>query len=80
MPKPLPNSPPFNLPRRGNAPPFTTGENKMMNAEQMRAAIYATVKANGVPVTGDMFFALIFRTDSELRKICGELCINVKSA
>jgi hypothetical protein len=42
---------------------------------EMIGKILETVKANGVPTTGDMFLALAFRTESELRGICRELHI-----
>ena len=48
---------------------------KKLTKEQMVAEILIVMKANGVTTTGDMFFALAFRTDSELRKICRELHI-----
>lgn len=44
----------------------------------MRHEIFITIKANGVPVTGDLFLALAFRTEDELRKLCAELHINTK--
>ena len=47
-----------------------------MNKSAMIQEIILACKANNCPTTGDMFFALAFRTESELRKICDELCIN----
>jgi len=32
------------------------------------------MQANNVPVTGEVWFALVFRTESELKKILRELC------
>ncbi|NIV93339.1 hypothetical protein GWN42_11205 [candidate division KSB1 bacterium] len=50
-----------------------------MNTREMIQAILITVKANGVPITGDLYFSLIFRTDAELRAICHELHISTKT-
>lgn len=49
-----------------------------MTAENMRHAIMNTVKANKLPVTGDFWFMLVFRTERELRKICQEMNIATK--
>jgi hypothetical protein len=49
-----------------------------MRAEHMRQEIMNTVKANGLPVTGDFWLMLVFRTEAELRQICQELNINAK--
>lgn len=49
-----------------------------MTAENMRHAIMNTVKANNIPVTGDFWFMLVFRTDKELRKMCQEMHIATK--
>jgi hypothetical protein len=48
---------------------------KEKRMETMRHEIMCCVKANGLPVTGDLFFSLVFRTESELKKICHELHI-----
>lgn len=47
-----------------------------MTAENMRHEIMLTVRANNLPVTGEFWLMLVFRTDSELREICRELNIN----
>jgi len=47
-----------------------------MSEENMRHAILNTVRANNVPVTGDFWFMLVFRTKSELKKICREMNIS----
>ena len=47
-----------------------------MSADQMRHEILLVVKANGYPTTGDLFFSLAFRTESELRAICRALHID----
>ena len=46
-------------------------------SERMRHEIMLTVKANGLEVTGDFWLMLIFRSESELRKLCHELNIRV---
>lgn len=43
--------------------------------EGMRHDIMLCVKANGLPVDGDLWLTLIFRTESELKSICNELHI-----
>jgi hypothetical protein len=43
--------------------------------QAIRHDIMNVVKANGIEVTGDFWFALIFRTESELKKIAKELLI-----
>ena len=51
----------------------------MSNTEQrkqvLRHEILLVMKANGLEVTGDFWFMLIFRTESELKKIARELHI-----
>ena len=49
-----------------------------MTKEQMIKEILICCKANNVPTTGDLFFGLIFRTESELKNMCNELNINTK--
>lgn len=49
----------------------------MKTIDKMRHAVMNTIRANGKPVTGDIWFSLVFRTESELTKICQELNINV---
>lgn len=49
-----------------------------MSEENMRHAIMNTVKANNIPITGDFWFMLVFRTKRELTKICQEMNINTK--
>lgn len=44
-----------------------------MNKEAMINEILMVCKANNVPTTGDLFFSLAFRTESELKRICKEL-------
>jgi hypothetical protein len=46
--------------------------------QALRHDIMNVVKANGFEVTGDFWFMLIFRTESELKKIAQEL--HVKAA
>lgn len=41
----------------------------------MRHRIMLNVKANGIPVTGEFWLFLVFRTDAELREICREMNI-----
>lgn len=43
--------------------------------EIMISEILIAAKASGVYVSGDMFFALAFRTETELRQICREIGI-----
>lgn len=50
-----------------------------MSEENMRHAIMNTVKANNIAVTGDFWLMLIFRTNSELKKICHDLHINTSA-
>lgn len=51
----------------------------MKKTDKMRQAIMNTILANGKPVTGDLWFSLVFRTESELSHICHELNINTSS-
>jgi hypothetical protein len=46
--------------------------------QALRHGIMNVIKANGLEVTGDFWFMLIFRTESELKKIAQEL--HVKAA
>jgi len=48
-----------------------------MNATQMRHEIMLNVKANGLQVTGDFWLMLVFRTNSQLKKICQDMNIKV---
>jgi len=41
----------------------------------MRQSIMNTVKANGIPVSGELWITLIFRSESELKTICSEMNI-----
>ena len=43
--------------------------------EVMRQEIMINMKANNLPVTGEFWLMLIFRTESELRQICHEMHI-----
>jgi hypothetical protein len=43
--------------------------------ERMIQDIINVVKANQLPTTGDLFFGLVFRSETELKKICQELHI-----
>ena len=43
----------------------------------IRQEIMKVMQANRVPVTGEVWFALVFRTESELKKILRELCRKV---
>ena len=45
---------------------------------RMIQEILLQCRANNTPTTGDLFFSLAFRTDSELKKICSELGIKNK--
>lgn len=53
----------------------------MTKAEQRKQAlrhdIMTVLQANNIPVTGDFWFALVFRTESELKKIARELHIKM---
>ena len=46
----------------------------------MRHEIMLCAKANGQKVTGDLWFALAFRTEAELEAICQDLHIIVPAA
>jgi hypothetical protein len=41
--------------------------------QALRHEIMGVIQANAVEVTGDFWFMLIFRTESELKKIAKEL-------
>ena len=45
------------------------------NADQARHCIMLNVKANGLPVTGELWFALILMTEAQLRQVCHEMNI-----
>lgn len=45
--------------------------------QALRHAIMTVMQANNVPVTGDFWFALVFRTETELKKLARELHIKV---
>jgi hypothetical protein len=45
--------------------------------QALRQEIMAVVKANGLPVTGDFWLALVFRTESELKSIARDLHIKI---
>lgn len=45
--------------------------------QALRQNIMNVVKANNVPVTGDFWFSLVFRTETELKQIARKLHINV---
>lgn len=45
--------------------------------QALRQNIMNAVKANGIEVTGDTWFALVFRTESELKALARELHIVV---
>jgi hypothetical protein len=47
-----------------------------MTKTEMIEKIIRNMKANSLYVSGDLFLALAFRTESELRTICAELHIN----
>lgn len=46
-----------------------------MDKNQMIDEILIQCRANNVPTTGDLFFSLAFRSESELKVICQELHI-----
>jgi hypothetical protein len=52
---------------------MTTDQRK----QALRQDIMNVVKANGIPVDGDLWFALIFRSEVELEKIARDLHIKV---
>jgi hypothetical protein len=43
----------------------------------LRHSIMECVKANGLPVTGDFWLMLVFRTETQLREIAREIGIPV---
>ena len=45
--------------------------------EVLRHSIMGCVKANNLPVTGDFWLMLVFRTESQLRQIAREIGIPV---
>lgn len=49
-----------------------------MTKNQMIQEVLINCQANNVRTTGDLFFSLAFRTESELKKICSELGIATK--
>ena len=49
--------------------------NNNQRKQAIRHDIMNVIKANGLEVTGDFWFMLIFRTESELKKIARELHI-----
>lgn len=49
--------------------------NTNQRKQALRHDIMNVIKANGLEVTGDFWFMLIFRTESELKKIARELHI-----
>lgn len=51
--------------------------NTAQRKQALRHDIMLVVKANGLEVTGDFWLMLIFRTESELKKIAQELHIKV---
>jgi hypothetical protein len=54
---------------------LTHMSNTNQRKQALRHDIMNAVKANGLEVTGDFWFMLIFRTESELKKIAKELHI-----
>ncbi|MCK9154503.1 MAG: hypothetical protein M0P12_00165 [Paludibacteraceae bacterium] len=44
----------------------------------MRHQIMIAIRANGVPVTGDMWFSLVFKSKNQLKAMCNELHIITK--
>ncbi len=53
--------------------------NTALREQALRHDIMNVVKANGLEVSGDFWFALIFRTEAELRSLARELHIKVAS-
>ena len=41
----------------------------------MRQAIMIIIKANDIPVTGELWFKLVFMTEEQLKRLCHELHI-----
>ena len=60
-----------------DAPYFPTSELPANREDRMRPEIMLCVKANRHEVTGDFWFMLAFRTESELVAICQELHIAI---
>jgi len=50
-----------------------------MSDADMRHAIMLNVKANGIPITGEFWITLAFRTTAELRAICADMNIAVRA-
>lgn len=48
--------------------------------QALRQDIMNAIKANGIEVTGDMWFALVFRSEAELKAIARELHVPVRDA
>jgi hypothetical protein len=44
---------------------------------KIRQVIMITIKANNLSVTGEFWFFLVFRNESELRQIASEMNINI---
>lgn len=44
---------------------------------RLRQEIMITVKANNLQVTGEFWFMLVFRSESELRQIASELNVYI---
>jgi hypothetical protein len=51
-----------------------------MSAAEMRQRTMINVRANQLPVTGDFWLFLAFRSDTELRAICYEMHITAGAA
>lgn len=49
----------------------------LKTAEQLRQEIMINVRANNLPVTGDFWLMLVYRTDAELRNIASEMNIGI---
>lgn len=52
-------------------------EDREMDKSAMINEILQACKANGVYTSGDLFFSLAFRSESELKRICQELHIKL---
>jgi hypothetical protein len=48
-----------------------------MTKDQIRQEILITIKANNIYISGDVYFALVFRTKQELIKIAQEMNIKI---
>ena len=46
-----------------------------MNKKEMITAIIQTLSSSGTYISGEIFFGLAFRTESELRQMCKEMYI-----